>query len=231
MAYGHLAPGLAVAAEVRYATVGGVGHQEASPHRGEPAAHKSTWVRRSTTARSSGRQQPTDMAEAAAVENRAKTSPRGRYCGVSTSASWGAWWVPYPGQLHRSSGGQWGAGILDSVRQGPFSKLRRFLVLFPGCLNLFWQVRRQHAVGPATRSKSTRTIQTDCQGTNACTRRRPLGREIADRTENYRRGEMLPCWPGAHNGLTGQPTRGKELHLGDSQGEKTKPGVTHSVVH
>ena len=69
MAYGHLAPGLAVAAEVRYATVGGVGHQEASPHRGEPAAHKSTWVRRSTTARR-WRQQPTDMAEAAAMENR-----------------------------------------------------------------------------------------------------------------------------------------------------------------
>ena len=92
---------------------------------------------------------------------------------------------------------------------------------------------------PTARRQSGRTalvrnraIQAKYKGTNACTHWRLLGRgRVADRTEDHRRGERLPCWPGylAEGGLrteqettggekgshAGQefitPTRGKEL--------------------
>ena len=72
------------------------------------------------------------------------------------------------------SGGQRGAGVLDPgclaqahTGQGPYRKHKRFLGPLSGCLNLFWQARRRHAVSPATGPSPQGATQADYRGANA----------------------------------------------------------------
>ena len=121
---------------------------------------------------------------------------------------------------------RWAAGCWGPrpwLWAGPLLKRKRFSGPLPGCLNLFWQARRR-AVDDGTPSVwpqapvCNKAIQADYRGTTACARRCLIGRErIADRRGNERRGERLPCWPGVHHELTGQPTRAKSLHHRDGQ--------------
>ena len=144
------------------------------------------------------------------MENRGKTSPRGKVWsrasrhGVGPLASWGT--CPCPGCFNASGKQEachpvppqqpWAAEVLGSPTLAVWRKrtqgrallesMKGSWVLFPGCLNLFWQARRRHAVSPAT-GPSPR------QGDpgrlpNARTHRHPLGRERGLRTQQETTG-------------------------------------------
>ena len=137
---GHLAAGLAVAAEGRYATVTCVAHRKASARKKEPAAQGSAIA---------GGSSPRTW------QRRAQWKTQGRNMELGSSASWGAW-VPYPGcfttdgKQEACSGGLQGAGVPDSgclaQAHTRIESMRGLWVLVPACLNLFWQVRRRQAV-------------------------------------------------------------------------------------